>query len=534
MRHIRGDALTGQQPESGDAAFDEKIEDLSAELVNAPVESIAELVQGGLQSIARHFDMQYGALSLISNGFQRIVVNYSYLEPGTEIDHTPKDDIAKSFPWFTRMCTLGIPYVISDVLKDFPPDAESERKYCMQNGIVSAISVPINMSGNVLGSLNFWTKRGRRDWPEVVIRRLSFVGKVFANALSRKCDFEAMQAALEENRRLQEQLAAENLYLRQEIVADSRYRTIIGQSDVLQYVLFRVEQVAPSDATVLLLGETGTGKGLFAHAIHTGSSRKDKPFITVNCAALPTNLIESELFGREKGAFTGAHSRQLGRFEVSDGGTLFLDEIGDLPLELQAKLLRAVQSGEFERIGSSRTIKVDVRIIAATSHDLREEIRQRKFREDLFYRLNVFPITIPPLRQRKEDIPLLVDEFVRRYGKKMGKTFNAIARDDLESLKNYSWPGNVRELEGIIERMVITSPGPVLRLTEGLEQIDHKETGPCDEVYDLETIERQHILKILAKIGWKIEGHGGASELLKIKPSTLRARMLKLKIYCSS
>jgi transcriptional regulator with GAF, ATPase, and Fis domain len=309
---------------------------------------------------------------------------------------------------------------------------------------------------------------------------------------------------------------------------DSHFRKIIGQSDTLKYVLFRVGQVAQSDATVLILGETGTGKGLVAHAIHQKSARKEFPFITVNCAALPANLIESELFGREKGAYTGAHARQLGRFEVAHRGTIFLDEIGDLPLELQAKLLRVVQDGEFERVGSSRTVKVDVRIIAATSRNMKEEISQRRFREDLFYRLNVFPITIPPLRKRKEDIPLLVNEFVNRYARKMGKQISSVSSKDMVAMQDYSWPGNIRELEGVVERMVITAHGPVLRLAETLDTDGDVERDAADD--DLEAVEREHIRKVLVRTGWKIEGPGGTAEVLNINPSTLRARLRKLNL----
>ena len=248
-----------------------------------------------------------------------------------------------------------------------------------------------------------------------------------------------------------------------------QFADIIGESDGLKYVLYRAEQVAPLNTTVLILGETGTGKELIAAAIHDLSPRKDRPLITVNCAALPANLIESELFGREKGAFTGADTRQIGRFEIAHGSTLCLDEIGELPLELQAKLLRVIQHNEFERLGSSQTIKVDVRIVATTNRNLEEEVRQGRFRQDLYYRLNVFPITVPPLRQRKEDIPLLVQTFVARYARKVGKQITSIQKETMKVLQDYPWPGNIRELESIMERAVILCPGPVLQLPDKLE-----------------------------------------------------------------
>jgi PAS domain S-box-containing protein len=336
-----------------------------------------------------------------------------------------------------------------------------------------------------------------------------------------------LKKALSEVKTMKDQLEAENVYFRQESKLRNRYENIIGQSDGLKYLLYRAEQVAPQNTTVLILGETGTGKELIAFAIHNMSPRKERPLITVNCAALPENLIESELFGREKGAFTGADTRQIGRFEIANGSTICLDEIGELPLNLQAKLLRVIQHGEFERLGSSHTIKVDVRIIATTNRDLEKEVREGRFRQDLFYRLNTFPVTVPPLRQRKDDIPLLVDAFTERYSKKMGKKINLIPSATMQALQEYPWPGNVRELESIIERAVILSSGPVLQLTDKLEI-----SSPLlsSAVRTLEDTERNQIFKILAETNWRIEGKKGAAAILGINSSTLRARMHKLEI----
>ena len=319
---------------------------------------------------------------------------------------------------------------------------------------------------------------------------------------------------------------AENIYFRQEIKMRQQFGNIIGQSDGLAYVLYRVEHVAPANTTVLILGETGTGKELIAAAIHNMSPRKDRPLITVNCAALPGNLIESELFGREKGAFTGADTRQVGRFEVAHGSTLCLDEIGELPLEVQAKLLRVIQHNEFERLGSSHTVKVDVRIVATTNRDLEEEARKGRFRQDLYYRLNVFPITVPPLRQRKEDIPLLVQAFVERYSRKLGKQITSIQKETMKALQDYPWPGNVRELESVIERAVILCPGPVLQLADKLEI----SSLPLSSRVTLEEMEQTQILKILSETRWRINGKNGAAAILGLHPSTLRARMHKLGI----
>ncbi|MGA2332791.1 MAG: sigma 54-interacting transcriptional regulator [Syntrophales bacterium] len=336
-----------------------------------------------------------------------------------------------------------------------------------------------------------------------------------------------LRTALSEIKTMKDQLEAENIYFRRENKMKHRFEHIVGQSDGLKYVLYRAEQVAPLNTTVLILGETGTGKELIAFAVHDMSPRKERPLITVNCAALPGNLIESELFGREKGAFTGADTRQVGRFEVAHGSTLCLDEIGELPLEVQAKLLRVIQHNEFERLGSSHTVKVDVRIIATTNRDLEEEVRKGRFRQDLYYRLNVFPITVPSLRQRKEDIPLMVQVFIERYSRKLGKQITSIQKETMKELQDYPWPGNVRELESIIERAVILCPGPVLQLADKLEI---SSSPLLSAVRTLEETERNQILAILSEARWRIEGKDGAAAILGLHPSTLRARMHKLGI----
>ena len=333
--------------------------------------------------------------------------------------------------------------------------------------------------------------------------------------------------ALAEIETLKDRLELENIYFHQESKKKQQFENIFGQSDGLKYVLYRVEQVAPTNTTVLILGETGTGKELIAAAIHRLSPRKDRPLITVNCAALPANLLESELFGREKGAYTGADAQQIGRFEIANGSTIFLDEIGEMPMEMQAKLLRVIQHSEFERLGSSKTIKVDVRIVAATNRNLEEEINADRFRQDLFYRLNVFPLTVPPLRQRKEDIPILVEAFVERYARQMGKRITSISKETMQSMVDYSWPGNIRELQSIIERAIILCPGPVFQLTDKLTVAPPARSF---EVGTMKEIERQHVLQVLSETSGRIEGKKGAAMILGINPSTLRARMRKLGI----
>jgi formate hydrogenlyase transcriptional activator len=336
-----------------------------------------------------------------------------------------------------------------------------------------------------------------------------------------------LREALSEIKRLKDQLEAERTYLQEEIKLEYNYENIIGQSDELKYTLYKVEQIAPKDTAVIVLGETGTGKELIVRAIHGSSLRKDRPLLKVNCATLPLNLMESELFGHERGAFTGAFDRRVGRFEAANGATLFLDEIGELPLELQPKLLRVIQDGEFERLGSSRSIKVDVRIIAATNRNLEEEVRNGRFREDLWYRLNIFPITVPALREHREDIPRLVEYYVDKISRRQGKSIESIPTTVMNTLQNYHWPGNVRELENVIERAVINSSGPKLRLMDELKT-SHRDLSTTPKT--METVERDHIVRVLEQTHWKVSGKNGAAEILGLNISTLRARMRKLGI----
>ena len=333
--------------------------------------------------------------------------------------------------------------------------------------------------------------------------------------------------AHEEVQRLRDRLAAENVYLQEEIKTEYNFEEIIGKSAPLRQVLKKIEQVAPTDTSVLIQGETGTGKELLARAIHNLSQRKAHPLVKVNCGAIPAGLVESELFGHEKGAFTGALQRREGRFELADGGTIFLDEVGELPLDVQAKLLRVLQEGEFERVGSSKVTKVNVRLIAATNRDLKEAVKSGGFRSDLFYRLDVFPIRVPSLKERKVDIPLLVSFFVSRFAKKLGKQIQGVSKDTMERLTKYPWPGNIRELQNLIERAVVLAEGPVLKIDDAMLGLEEDfESAPVA----LEDVERLHILRTLAETNWVIHGNRGAANILGINPSTLRSRMLKLGI----
>ena len=366
-----------------------------------------------------------------------------------------------------------------------------------------------------------WTDRAFFDSERTIVE-LQSVGR---DITEKKQADEALRSALEELQILKDQLEAENLYLREEIKLDHNFEHIVGESEPLRRALRKVEQVAPTDSTVLLLGETGTGKELFARAIHRLSGRAGRPFVKVDCAALPVTLIESELFGHEKGAFTGALRQKPGRFELADGGTIFLDEVGDFPLEVQGKLLRVLQDGEFERVGGTEQIHVDVRVVAATNRDLERATRAEEFRADLYYRLNVFPVRLPPLRERPGDIPLLAQHFASKHAKRIGRSIESISARTLHSLATYSWPGNVRELENRIERALISAQGPVLDL-----QPLAYEVGGAEAARTLQEVESQHIRDVLERVDWVIEGDAGAASTLGIPSSTLRSRMGKLGI----
>jgi PAS domain S-box-containing protein len=361
---------------------------------------------------------------------------------------------------------------------------------------------------------------------------LGFIGSCI-DITDRKAAEESIKKAHAELNELKNQLQAENIVLQEEIRSANPVTSMVGKSKAIQYVQYKIQQVAQTDSTVLILGETGTGKELVARAIHEQSKRKDRSLIKVNCAALSPTLIESELFGHERGAFTGAAARKIGRFELANRGTLFLDEIGELPLELQTKLLRVLQEGEFERLGSSQTIKVDVRIIAATNRNMEAAIEKGVFREDLWYRLNVFPITVPPLRQRREDIPLLVEHFAKIFSLSIGKPINEISAATMRKLGDYSWPGNIRELANVVERAVINSTGRVLRIADQLEPLATSESASA-KAKTLAEVERDYIIRTLEEVHWKIEGQHGAAEILGLNPSTLRTRMAKLRIHRSA
>lgn len=412
-------------------------------------------------------------------------------------------------------------------------DSFPESAFIRARGINSACAVPLATAHGVIGTLNLGAF-SHDAFSERQFPLLARVAGQIAIAVRNAVSFEQIEE-------LNAQLAREKLYLEDEIRGDHQFEEIIGRSQALSRVLREIETVAPTDSTVLISGETGSGKELVARAIHQLSGRRDQAFVKLNCAAIPTGLLESELFGHEKGAFTGAINQRIGRFELANRGTVFLDEVGEIPLELQPKLLRVLQEREFERLGSSRTLRTDARLIAATNRDLAALAGEQKFRQDLFYRLNVFPITVPPLRDRREDIPMLVRHFAQQFARRMKKNIDTIPSETMESLTRYDWPGNIRELQNLIERAVILSTGQTLRVpTEALNNGDSAGSAASDPDRDhsaglvtdqtLAAADRRHIIAALEKANWVIAGPHGAAARLGVKRSTLQFRMRKLGI----
>jgi formate hydrogenlyase transcriptional activator len=391
-------------------------------------------------------------------------------------------------------------------------------------GIKSTCSIPMIAHDQALGTLSVGSL-SEAAFTEEDARVLTQVTNQIAIAVENALAYRQIAE-------LKDKLSEEKLYLQDEIRTEYNFEEIIGESPALKRVLEQLQTVAPTDSTILVLGETGTGKELIARAIHNLSARRERTLVKVNCAAIPTGLLESELFGHEKGAFTGAIAQRVGRFELAHRGTLFLDEVGDIPLELQPKLLRVLQEQEFERLGSARTIRVDVRMVAATNVDLAQKVAENQFRSDLYYRLNVFPVTIPPLRERREDIPLLVRYFAQKYARRMKKPIDAIPTKAMTALTEYHWPGNVRELENFIERGVILSRGAELQipLAELKQRTKVAPLAHSDGFATLENAEREHIVRALSETNWVIGGPTGAAARLGIKRTTLQSRMLKLGI----
>ena len=512
---------TGDGERSADAQleFERLVAELLVDFINVAPDRVEAMIQTALRRVGETLDLDRCI-------FARFSPDGQLTHPATwernGISPVPiPTAAAESFPWAFNTVLSG-EIVCYSSLNDIPNP--TDRESCRLLGSRSSVAVPLSVNGHVVGVVSFNRVGRERQWRPDEVHRLRVLATAFANVLARQRSDEALQQTLAEVERLAAQLNAENTYLRREVRERAGTGLIVGKSPAILRVLDQIQQVANTDSTVLLLGETGTGKELLAMQVHESSSRRARPLVRVNCAAIPATLIESELFGREKGAFTGALSKQVGRFELAERSTIFLDEIGDLLPDVQVKLLRVLEERQIERLGSPKPIHVDVRIIAATHRNLPQRIAEGSFRDDLFYRLNVFPIEVPPLRERVEDIPLLVWRFVEELSKTLGKRIDAISKDSMTALQQYSWPGNIRELRNVVERGMILATGKRLSLPLPAAAAG----APAKRAVKLVDLEKEHIRSVLETTGWRIRGAGGAAERLGLKATTLETRMAKL------
>ncbi len=633
--------------------FQSLLAEISANFVRISCDAVDGAIQESLRRIAENLDLDLISLGLLTADGQDFFSKYQYTN-NARLKPWLSSSLMSESPYFAKTLLAGKHFIMHDVDK-LPPEAANDRERFLRYGIRADLVFPMIIGGHLRGGISFASSRPRQ-WHDNIVRGLSLMSDVFANALERKYHLQALQsreeqmllaseaadvglwvwnialdtiwatdkarklyglspddvlnmqrflaclhpddreriknaveqvfrnsgsfkeeyrvvhpdgseywicvtgkcqfsdsgqperimgaslnitekrrandelkAALEKIHNLQERIQHENVYLRHEI-ADRKGSKIVNGCEAMRRILEQVQQVAATPASVLISGETGTGKELLALAIHEASPRKNRSMIQVNCAAIPAALIESELFGREKGAFTGALSKQVGRFELADSSTLFLDEVGELPLDAQAKLLRVLQEKQFERLGNPKPIKVDVRIIAATNRNLSQEVAEGRFREDLYYRLNVFPIQLPPLRERREDIPKLIETFVQEFAAGMDKNIVAVDKNSLQGLCLYEWPGNIRELRNVIERAVILAKNPILKIALPIDGLGTLSMPSSSSLASLEEVERQHITHVLETCGWRVRGQGGAAAILGLNPNTLESRMTKLDI----
>lgn len=514
-----------------DKTFDRFLADLSTWFLSLPADGVDRAMNPAIESIGSFLDLDRLIVTeFLEDGISAEVKHSWARSPVEPIQTgvTVGNVLPKVFGKVRSGQTVRIPDTSA-----VSPDWEVDRQEFQRSGARAHLSMPFAVAGSPLGMLSAVCVRGPRDWSEDDVERLTLVAQILTNALSRRNTESSLRAALYRVEELQEKLLAENLYLQNEIGIEYDYEGIVGNSPAVQRVLAVTECTAPTDVTVLILGETGTGKELFARAIHARSNRSSRPLIRVNCAALPSTLAESELFGHERGAFTGAVGKRIGRFELADQGTIFLDEVADLSLEVQAKLLRVLQEREFERLGSEKTRSVDVRVLAATSKDLDGAVDEGAFRSDLYYRLRVVPVEVPPLRERPEDVPILVWHFIEKARERHGKKVTDVPRELMEALVAYDWPGNVRELENVIERAVVLSQGSQLIVHDALiarVKTPEPHRGTAAIGATLATVEKTHIVNVLEQTGWRVKGPGNAAELLGLNPSTLRGKMRKLGI----
>jgi formate hydrogenlyase transcriptional activator len=504
--------------------FESALAEVSASLLAAPADGFERELDRAIERLALFFGADRGSVLLFEDDRTTKVVAAFAAAPLVPL----QKGTTNVLPNWTDRARRGLGFTLRGP-EDIPESWVEEREWAALNGIKSNLMFPLHIGDRPIGLLSFTSIEEARDWSPELHARFRLFGEILASAIDRARAERELRRSLAEISRLKERAEAENVVLREEVRDAQGFDEIVGRSAALRHVLHLVEQVAPTGSAVLVTGETGTGKELVARAIHSHSQRGERPFVAVNCAALPGTLIESELFGYERGAFTGALQRRLGRFEVATGGTIFLDEIGDLPADIQGRLLRVLQEGTFERLGSSHTIRTDARIIAATNRSLEASVADGRWRADLYYRLRVFPIEVPPLRERREDIPLLVWYFVTRKRTTLGRAVTRIPDRTMAALEAYDWPGNIRELENVVERALILSPGDTLLVDDRTFSAPGR-PRPEPGAFRLEDVERTHILKVLGECGWRIAGRGNAAERLGMNRSTLRSRMEKLGI----
>ena len=506
---------------------------VSSELVTAPDDRADELVEECLGEICGYFEADRSVIFWIGDEDPSVAtsasIDYLWSTQGNPFGSTISLEL---YPKFMALLAAGKPVRIDDV-SAMSEDFKGERKQLEKLGVKASMILPMTVADKIVGGLTVGRFRAHVPWSDDDEQDMIVLSELLANFVSRHRSHRALNNALLGLQRATDRLEAENVYLRGEVEPRQGFEEIVGNSNAILRCLQLVEQVAGTTTPVLILGETGTGKELIARAIHDLSDRGKRPLVKVNCAALPANLIESELFGHEKGAFTGADNAKRGRFDLANGSTLFLDELGEIPIELQAKLLRVLQEGEFERLGGTKTVKVDVRILVATNRDLGVAVQEGEFRSDLYYRINTFPIELPALRDRGGDIDLLVEHFVNIHASRLDRDVQEISAETMRQLRAYSWPGNVRELEGIIQRALISSSGQILELADPLISPTFDDGIPkivSSSIADLKLVERDHILSVLENTNWKISGKSGAASQLGVPPSTLRSKMKKLRI----
>jgi len=500
--------------------FETLLADLSARFVGLPARELDREIEAAQKRICQALSLDRSTLGQFLGPKGEATFTHSWAVAGFEPN--PLAPVTNLFPWISEEVRRGRTMMFTSI-DELPEEAAVDKATLRRIGPKSNLTFPLIVGGRVLGGLSFGSVGREREWPAVLVGRLRLVAEIFANALARKRIEEELRGALSEVERLRDRLRDENLSLREELRGVHGPTRILGHSVAIREVLKSIEQVASAPSAVLITGETGTGKELVARSIHEASGRRDRAMIAVNCGSLPEGLVESELFGREKGAFTGALTRQAGRFELANRSTLFLDEVGDLPPGLQAKLLRVLQDGKFERLGGTRTLEVDVRLLAATNKDLEAEVEAGRFRRDLFYRLNVFRIHIPPLRERPDDIPVLINAAIAELAARMGKEVDPLPAKTMEELVRYPWPGNVRELRNILEHALILCRGRRLEVRSPYQHPVGRSPARTAEA-----AQRAHVLSVLEGTGWRVKGSGGAAEILGLKPTTLYSMMKRL------